>query len=77
MTFMTKKKKLRIAKRLGWIVAAISQSDDIPVDIMNKIIDFIYDIGYDVGGIPLMNTVRENFTEIIEKIKRRQRTNEF
>ena len=70
MIFVTKKKKLRIAKRLGWIIAAIAQSEDIPEDIMDKIIDFTYDISYDVGGVPLTITVRKNLSEIMERVKK-------
>ena len=76
MTFMTKKKKLRIAKRLAWILAAIGQSDDIPMDIMDKIIEFTYDIGYDVGGVPLTNTVRKKLSEITDRIKKEVLNNE-
>ena len=70
MTFMTKKKKLRIANRLAWILAAIEQSDDIPVDIIDKIIEFTYDIAYDVGGVPLANTVRKNLLRITNSIEK-------
>lgn len=77
MTFMTKKKKLRIAKRLAWILAAIGQSDDLPMDIMNKIIEFTYDISYDVGGVPLTNTVRKNLSEITDRIEKEVFNNEF
>jgi hypothetical protein len=73
---MTKKKKIRIAKRLGWILAAIAQSEDIPMDVMDKIIEFTYDISYDVGGVPLTNTVRKNLSEIMEKIKKEVLKNE-
>ena len=76
MTFMTKKKKIRIAKRLAWILAAIGQSEDIPIDVMDKILDFTYDIGYDVGGIPLTNTVRKNLSEITDRIKKEVLDNE-
>ena len=71
MTFMTKKKKLRIAKRLAWILAAIDQSDDIPTDIMNKIIEFIYDVACDVGGVPLMGSVRTNLLKIMDRVKKK------
>ena len=37
---------------------------------MDKIIDFTYDISYDVGGVPLTNTVRKNLLEIIDRIKK-------
>ena len=77
MTFMTKKKKLRIAKRLAWILAAINQSDDIPMDIMDKIIDFTYDIGYDVGGVPLTNTVRKKLSEITDRLEKELLNNEI
>lgn len=77
MTFMTKKKKIRIAKRLAWILAAIEQSDDISMDIMDKIIEFTYDIGYDVGGVPLTSTVRKNLSEITDRIKKEALNNEF
>ena len=77
MTFMTKKKKIRIAKRLGWILAAIGQSEDIPIDILDKIVEFTYDISYDAGGVPLTNTVRKNLSEIIDRIKKEGFNNEF
>ena len=76
MTFMTKKKKLRIAKRLAWILAAIGQSDDLPMYIMDKIIEFTYDISYDVGGVPLTSTVRKNLSEITDRIEKEVFSNE-
>ena len=77
MTFMTKKKKVRIAKRLGWILAAVAQSEDIPIDILDRIIDFTYDIGYDVGGVPLTSMVRKNLSEILDKVKKESLNDEI
>ena len=76
MTFITKKKKIKIAKRLAWILAAIGQSDDIRMDIMDKIIEFTYDIGYYAGGVPLTHIVRKNLSKITDRIEKEALNNE-
>ena len=75
---MTKKKKMRIAKRLGWIIVAIDQSEDLPMDIYDKIIEFTFDIAHDVGGMSLANIVKDYITDLSEKIlKLKGDVNEF
>ena len=67
--FMTKKKKEKIIKRLGWIMVAINHSEGLPVDVYEKIVNFIMDIGFLIGGLPMATAIKEYYESICSKIE--------